>query len=214
MACRLFSAKPLSAPMMTYCQLDHDEHISMKYYLKLKSFHSRKCIWKCRLGNGGHVVSVSMSLYLPHWGRCVPVKIQTSVTAHMMDVGGGGWNGILNPWQQIELGIFDPHIYTLGAHCVCYDYLRYKHYSRNSCIIRHISPIGDLFNYNLSNYVDQPLPCLLCFSYSDFIFVYQWYINFVGRVVASLNCTGHVQCKYMTLVNSPLLIVVDSHGDD
>ena len=57
---QIFGAKPLSEPMMTYCQLNHKEHISMKYYLKFRSFHSRNCIWNCRLWNGGHFVSVSM----------------------------------------------------------------------------------------------------------------------------------------------------------
>ena len=47
MAYYLFGAKPLSEPVMTYCQLNHNmhkEHISMKYYLKFKNFHSRKFI--------------------------------------------------------------------------------------------------------------------------------------------------------------------------
>ena len=49
MACHLFGAKPLSEPMLPYCQLDPKEHISVKLYLKFKSFHSRKCTWKYRL---------------------------------------------------------------------------------------------------------------------------------------------------------------------
>ena len=53
----LFGAKPLSQPMLTYCQEDHKEHISINFYLKFKSFHSRKCIWKCGLQNGCHLVS-------------------------------------------------------------------------------------------------------------------------------------------------------------
>ena len=49
MACRLngrpaHGAKPLSEPVLTYCQLDPKEHISMKFYLKFKYFHSRKCV--------------------------------------------------------------------------------------------------------------------------------------------------------------------------
>ena len=52
MACRQFGAKSLSNPMLQYCQLDHKEHISVKFHLKFRSFHSRKCTWKCRLGNG------------------------------------------------------------------------------------------------------------------------------------------------------------------
>ena len=38
MACHLFGAKPLSEPMLPYCQLDPKEHISVKSYLKFKVF--------------------------------------------------------------------------------------------------------------------------------------------------------------------------------
>ena len=60
MACRLFSAKPLSKPMLPYYQLDPTEHISVKFYSKFKSFHSRSCTWKCPLRNGSHFVLASM----------------------------------------------------------------------------------------------------------------------------------------------------------
>ena len=49
MACHLFGAKPLSEPMLYYCQLDSLEQTSVKLYSKFKHFHSRKCIWKCCL---------------------------------------------------------------------------------------------------------------------------------------------------------------------
>ena len=60
MACLLFSTKPLSEPMLSYCQLDPEEHISVIFYLKFECFHSWKCMWKCRLLNCGHFVSASM----------------------------------------------------------------------------------------------------------------------------------------------------------
>ena len=47
--------EPLSELMLTYCQLDPKEHISMASYLKLKYLHSRKCVWICRLRNCGHL---------------------------------------------------------------------------------------------------------------------------------------------------------------
>ena len=56
MACRLNGAKPLSELVLTYCQLDPKEHISMIFYLNFKYFHSRKCVWTCRLGNGRYFV--------------------------------------------------------------------------------------------------------------------------------------------------------------
>ena len=60
MVCRLFGAKPLSEPMLPYCQLDAKEHSSVKFYLKFKSFQSRKCTWKWCLQNSGSIVSTSV----------------------------------------------------------------------------------------------------------------------------------------------------------
>ena len=60
MACRLFGAKPLSKPMLGYCQLDHWEQTSVKFWSKYKTFHSWKSIWKYHLRNGGHVVQGEM----------------------------------------------------------------------------------------------------------------------------------------------------------
>ena len=61
MAYRLDGAKPLYEPMLTYCQLEPKEHISMKFCLKCKHFHSRKCVWICHLRNGSHLVQKEMS---------------------------------------------------------------------------------------------------------------------------------------------------------
>ena len=55
-----WGAKPLSEQMLGYCQLDPWESISVKSQSKFIHFHSRKCVCKCRLGNGGHLVSASM----------------------------------------------------------------------------------------------------------------------------------------------------------
>ena len=49
MACRLVSAKALPEPMLPYCQLDSWEQISVKFESEFYHFHSRKCIWICRL---------------------------------------------------------------------------------------------------------------------------------------------------------------------
>ena len=61
MACRLIGAKPLSQPMLGYCQLDPKEQTSVKFLSKYKIFHSQKCIWKHRLRNGGHFDQGEMS---------------------------------------------------------------------------------------------------------------------------------------------------------
>ena len=49
MACRLFSPEPLPKPMLVYCQLDSWEQFSVKLESGFYHFHSRKCIWNCRL---------------------------------------------------------------------------------------------------------------------------------------------------------------------
>ena len=43
MTCRLFGAQPLPEAMVTHCQQS-----SVKFESKYKTFHSIKCIWKCR----------------------------------------------------------------------------------------------------------------------------------------------------------------------
>ena len=48
MPCRLLGAKTLSEPKLTYCQLYPEDFFSMKFHFKFKSFHWRKCVWKCR----------------------------------------------------------------------------------------------------------------------------------------------------------------------
>ena len=60
MACCLIGTKPLSEPKLAYCQSDPKEHISMKFWFKVKSFQSRKCTQKYCLPNCGHFVSASM----------------------------------------------------------------------------------------------------------------------------------------------------------
>ena len=61
MACRLIGAKPLSEPMLTYCQLDLWEQTSVKFKSKYKTFHSWNFKWKCRLRSGDHFVQGEMS---------------------------------------------------------------------------------------------------------------------------------------------------------
>ena len=61
MACRLFGARPLPELMPSNCRLDPWEPMSVKIESKQKHFHSRICIWKCRLLNGGHCVQGEMS---------------------------------------------------------------------------------------------------------------------------------------------------------
>ena len=39
MDCRLLAAKIIPEPMLTYCQLEYIEYISMKYCLRLQDFH-------------------------------------------------------------------------------------------------------------------------------------------------------------------------------
>ena len=60
MVCRLFRAMPLPQSMMTYCELDPQEHSSVKFVMKLKHFLWCNCIWKwC----------------LPKWPSCIDLNV-------------------------------------------------------------------------------------------------------------------------------------------
>ena len=72
MACRLFGAKPLPEPMLAYCRLDSWDQISVKFESEFYHFHSRKCIWNCRLSE--------WRMFCP-WGdestRCTPTGVDS-----------------------------------------------------------------------------------------------------------------------------------------
>ena len=71
MACCLLSAKPLSKSMLPYCQLPPKEHISVKFYFKLKSSHSQELTLKCCLQNDT----------ILYWPQCVKRKsLQLNIT--------------------------------------------------------------------------------------------------------------------------------------
>ena len=59
-AWRLFGAKHLPEPMLTYYQLDSLEQTSVKFVSKYRNIHL-KCIWKRRLRNGGYFAQGEMS---------------------------------------------------------------------------------------------------------------------------------------------------------
>ena len=56
MAWRLFGTKPLSKPMLRYCQLDPKEHILVKFHSKFNNFN---------LGNAPENVVCEMAAILP-----------------------------------------------------------------------------------------------------------------------------------------------------
>ena len=63
MACRLFSAKPLSKPMLGYCQMDPEELTSVIFfYQNVKVFIHEKALGKHRLRNGGNLVQWGVEL--------------------------------------------------------------------------------------------------------------------------------------------------------
>ena len=66
--------KRLSEPLLTLCQLNPWERISVKFCSKSIHFHSRKCISKSWPRNGSHFVSASMRSGCPYWFHCCHVK--------------------------------------------------------------------------------------------------------------------------------------------
>ena len=51
MACRLFGAKPLSKPMLDYCELDTKEQTQSKYifFLKIRNTNISSFIAECQI---------------------------------------------------------------------------------------------------------------------------------------------------------------------
>ena len=104
MACCLFGTKPLPETMLTYCQLDSWEHISVKFESEFYHFHSRKCSWKCRLPKwrpfcpGGRWVN---SLYCElisdaTWGQTSPPTVVQVMPCH---IRGARTCCELEPWE-------------------------------------------------------------------------------------------------------------------
>ena len=51
-----------------YCQLNHQENISVKRCFRYINFHSRKCTWKYRLQKGGNLFSnTPTNTLFPPW---------------------------------------------------------------------------------------------------------------------------------------------------
>ena len=58
----MFGSKPLSEPALPYCQLDTKKYISVKCYLKYKSFLPRECTWGYMVWEMAAILS---------WPQCV-----------------------------------------------------------------------------------------------------------------------------------------------
>ena len=91
MACYLFVAKPLSKPILGYCQLNHEKQTSVKFWSKYKSFHSSEnsCIWKYCPRNGSHFCPGGDELIrkyknnLPQCWQCFEFKQISFITSQL-----------------------------------------------------------------------------------------------------------------------------------
>ena len=72
--CPLFSAKALSKPKPTYCQLDHNEPTTVKFESNQSTSHWVKCVKNCRLQNtfcsGFDVLNVCQTKIGTGWSYC------------------------------------------------------------------------------------------------------------------------------------------------
>ena len=98
--CRLFGAKPLPEPMLTYCQVDPYEQNLVKFESKLTTFHPWKCTCKFRLWN------------CPCMGRCVNQTRPRSACTHICIFGNNmmacmwirkSCNNYINPGYGLSL---------------------------------------------------------------------------------------------------------------
>ena len=87
MACHLFGAKPLSKPIVGYCQLEPLQQTSVKFSSKCKAFHSWKCISKYHLWNGGHFVSRGRWVHSKQAGHHFNIKMLSySISILIIDI--------------------------------------------------------------------------------------------------------------------------------
>ena len=97
--------------MLSYCQLDSKEYVSVKFHYKVKSFHWRKCICLCLivLTQWGRNKTVDFFLY--NWMK----MFQLLPKFHFIEMhagvggggGGGGWvggGGGGGNWPKLNIG--------------------------------------------------------------------------------------------------------------
>ena len=112
MACHLFSAQLLPELMLPYCQLDPKKHISIKFYLQFKSFHSRKCTSKCRLPKWPpSCPGVKVLITCSHgkvWFQHQLVRNRCKLILHLKhwnDLFFLTHNAVNIPWWEIDSGL-------------------------------------------------------------------------------------------------------------
>ena len=86
MGCRQFGDNPLSEPMMLYWQLNHKEHISMKFYLQFKSFHSKNMYMKMSSAKMAAILSRPQSVKNNNHHNHIIISKASSSVSHYGDV--------------------------------------------------------------------------------------------------------------------------------
>ena len=137
MACRLFGAKPLSEPMLVYCQLNLQEQTSVKFESEFYHFHSKQCIWNCRLPKWrpfcpgwDQLIRVTCNYsilcgpshwwdgttHLPHSALRNMVVIKNIIPIHIISVTFYGWNPWCIHWNFIQLCSLGSHwwVFRIG----------------------------------------------------------------------------------------------------
>ena len=89
MAWRLFGAKPLPELMLPYCQLDPWEQLQWNSNRNMKKNHSSKCVWMCRLRNGGHFVQGEIDQNVMCFIRQLLARCRFGVVRSLWNLAGG-----------------------------------------------------------------------------------------------------------------------------
>ena len=80
MACRLFGAKPLTDPLLTYCQLDSWEHISVNSNRNSVIFIQETAFEIVVYHNGGHFVQGDTKGCDIHWVSTISCRVRLATT--------------------------------------------------------------------------------------------------------------------------------------
>ena len=76
-------------PMLPYCQLDPWEQLQWNSNRNMKKNNSSKCVWMCRLRNGGHLVQGEMNQNVRCFIRQLFARCRFGVVRSLWNLAGG-----------------------------------------------------------------------------------------------------------------------------
>ena len=117
MACHLLGAKPLSEPMLQFCQLDHMEHISMKFYSKFfiqgNALENADCQMTAILSRPQYIISSALAMEILQ--SCTKPSISSTSTMKKVQICKGFRLQTITEIQKTKHGWFSGSLRSQGV---------------------------------------------------------------------------------------------------